>query len=148
MRLRVCFSQVFITQIEKQLFYTSLPPAPPYRHPTSRSSTVSDITDPRFLSVLADRGAADRHWGNFPGSGKSADNHTFHGPQREHCPSSGGSAAARGISLPSRPSVHVCFCLLVLCVTCSFFLMPEAFLLRSKPTLTSGRFNLFGIFGF
>lgn len=125
----MCVSQVFITQIEKQLFffYTSshLQPLEPR---ASCSGAVSDISDPGFLlSVLADRGAADRRWGNFPGAGKSADNHTFHGATERTL------AVQRRLGeflspLPT-PSVRVRFCLLVLCVTCSFFVFFFVFFL-------------------
>lgn len=77
----VCFSKVFITHIEKQLFYTSSLPHLhlPLRHGIWHNRPWVSLSGP---ANLADRGAADRRWGNFPGSGKSLDNHTFHGPER------------------------------------------------------------------
>lgn len=99
-------------------FLFTSPPLLPPPLPASCPGAVSDISDPGFLSVLADRGAADRHWGNFPGSGKSADNHTFHGAAERTL------AVQRWLGeflcpLPI-PSVRVCFCLLVLFASCSF----------------------------
>lgn len=77
----VCVSLKYLQHTLKSWFFTPNPPALPLRPRRGiwHNRYWVSLCGPAFL---ADRGAIDRHWGNFPGSGKPLDNHTFHGPKK------------------------------------------------------------------